>query len=456
MTADHWFLVALCATALSAFFATMQLALRDAARTRLDEMCLARHGRPATRRVRRILEDLNGHAMAVTMPRILFNLVAAVAFVEWAARVWGNDGVATAWTFIGGLSLAAVLIWVFGLVLPLSIAAHAAERTVFVFNVPIRAAYGVSAPARGLAAFFDEVVRRLAGADDDHEADELEAELLSVVEEGKREGQFDEIDRDMIEAIVDMRGKTVEQIMTPRTEIEAMELTDNLGEVTAFLRESHHSRIPVCEGGLDHVVGVFYVKDLLRWLAGDGVKGDGRGFHLRSIVRPAIFVPETKTVRELLAELLSNRVHIAMVADEYGGTAGLVTMEDIIEEVFGEIQDEYEPQEEEPDDVCLDLAARSALIEARARIDDVNDELKPLGVEIPESEEYDTVGGFVMTVLGRIPAAGDRVRLEHGEVVVLEAEPTRVLRVRLEMSGDAESERAETAEVDETEASAGA
>lgn len=440
--------MAVVATVLSAVFATLQLALREAARTRLDDLCRARRCGGAAR-VRKILEDLPGHAMAVTMPRILCNLVAAVSFVEWAAQTWG--GVGRMWTFIGGVGLAVLLIWVFGLVLPLSIAAHAAERTVFAFNVPIRWAYAASAPARKLAAFFDEVVRRLAGADEEHEAEELEAELMSVVEEGKREGQFDEIDREMIEAIVDMRGKTVEQIMTPRTEIEAMELTNDLGEVTAYLRESHHSRIPVYEESLDHVVGVFYIKDLIRWLAGEGVKGDGRRFDLRSIVRPALFVPETKTVRELLTELLTNRVHIAMVADEYGGIAGLVTMEDIIEEVFGEIQDEYEPPEAEAEDVQLDLEARSARIEARARIDDVNDELKPLGVELPESEEYDTVGGFVVTTLGRIPGAGERVRLERGEIVVLEAEPTRVLRVKLELGGEEA-----TGPVDESEASAGA
>jgi CBS domain containing-hemolysin-like protein len=209
-----------------------------------------------------------------------------------------------------------------------------------------------------------------------------------------------------------------------------MELTNELGKVTAKIRSGGHSRIPVYEGTIDRVVGIFYVKDLMRWLAGDGSRG-GRTFNLRPILRPALFVPETKTVRELLGELLQKRVHIAIVADEFGGTAGLVTIEDIIEEVFGDIQDEYETPGGEVEDVEVDSARGEAVVDARAYIKDVNDELRALGIELPESEEYDTVGGFVTLTLGRIPPAGET--FQHGmvEVRVLDAEPTRVTRVKL-------------------------
>jgi CBS domain containing-hemolysin-like protein len=145
----------------------------------------------------------------------------------------------------------------------------------------------------------------------------------------------------MIEAVVALRDKTVEQIMTPRTEIAAMEYTDDLGAVTGIIRKIGHSRIPVYKGSLDTIVGIFYVMDLMKWLAGSGVRaGSNKPFELQAILRPALFVPETKTVRELMKELLEKKLHIAMVADEYGGTAGLVTIEDIVEEVFGEIYDE--------------------------------------------------------------------------------------------------------------------
>jgi CBS domain containing-hemolysin-like protein len=224
----------------------------------------------------------------------------------------------------------------------------------------------------------------------------------------------------------------VEQIMTPRTEVEAMELTNNLGEIVKFIRQSRHSRIPVYEGSLDQVVGFFYVKDLMRWLAGDGPRQTGKAFELRSILRPAYYVPETKTIRELLSELVDKKVHVAMVADEYGGTSGLVTLEDIVEEIFGEIQDEYEQAEDELPEIHVDAAERAADIDARAYIRDANDALRAIGVGLPEGEAYDTVGGLVVTTLGRIPTAGESLRVGEVTLTVTAAEPTRVERVRLE------------------------
>src|SRR5262249_6905775 len=146
---------------------------------------------------------------------------------------------------------------------------------------------------------------------------------------------------------------------------------------------------------------------------------------------PALFVPETKTLRELLPELLAKRVHIAMVADEYGGTAGLITIEDMIEEVFGDIQDEYEQPEDESPEVRVDETTRSALIDARARIEDVNAALRHLGVQLPESDDYETVGGFVVVSLGRIPKPGEIFDIGPVRVEILQAEATRVVSVRM-------------------------
>jgi CBS domain containing-hemolysin-like protein len=272
-------------------------------------------------------------------------------------------------------------------------------------------------PLRSVVRFFDEIVRRLAGKGPATQGEEIQAELMSVVEEAQHEGQFDKVERDMIEAVVSLRGTTVEQIMTPRTEVEALQLTNNLGEVTKFIKSSRHSRIPVYDGSMDQVVGMFYIKDLMRWLAGDGTRGAGKPFELKSILRPALFVPETKTIRELLAELVDKKVHIAMVADEYGGTSGLVTLEDIVEDA---------------PEIAVNQVARSAEIEARAYIDQANDELRSIGVTLPEGEDYDTVGGLIVTTLGRIPAVGETVTIGDAVIHIVEAEPTRVGRVRLE------------------------
>jgi CBS domain containing-hemolysin-like protein len=211
-------------------------------------------------------------------------------------------------------------------------------------------------------------------------------------------------------------------------------------------------------GSLDDVIGFFYVKDLLRWLAGDGPKAGGAaggataavsggasggasgggvrmgGFDLKAILRPALHVPESKTIRECANEFVAKKVHAAVVVDEYGAVMGLVTMEDIVEEVFGDIQDEYERVEDAPRiEVKLDEDGRGGLadIDARAYVPDANEALEPLGVELPESDDYDTVGGFVLWTLGHMPEVNETFTHGRMQVTVLESTPTRVLRVRV-------------------------
>lgn len=418
--------------ALSAVLSTLHLSLRGLAIVTLQDLIEVSAHPANARRARRILDDVDGHAAAISLPRIVANLFVVVGMIEWLTALRQAPGAAPGWPeLLLGVAISSVLIWIFGAVIPTSIANHAAERTVYAWALPVRVIYAAARPVMKIVGFFDEIVRRLAGDTDRNQSDVLEAELMSVIEEARSEGQVDEAERSMIEGVVRFKDTTVEQIMTPRTEIEALQVTNNLGELTALIRRVGHSRIPVYEESLDHIVGIFYVKDLMRWLAG-GEKS-GRGFELRTILRPALFVPETKTIRELLSELLQKKLHIAMVADEYGGTSGLVTIEDIVEEVFGEIWDEYEQPEEGVAVAEVDAKARAADIDARMRIEDANAALRPLGVELPEGEEYDTVGGFILTSLGHIPIVGETIRQGSMLLTVTEAEPTRVNRVRLEV-----------------------
>jgi putative hemolysin len=428
MIASGWLWIALVATGCGSVLSTLYLCLRDLSRVKLEEKAAALERATVITRVAHIMSDLSGHANALLLPRIMCNLVVAVAMVLWILAVKGS--VTPGWMEPALAVLASgIAILIFGAVIPQSVANHVPEQTVLAWSVPIRWIYAVMWPVRTMASFMDEVVRRLSGKTDADEAEAAQEELLSVVDEVKREGQIDETARDMIEAVVEFRSTTVEQIMTPRTEMEAIDLSTNLGDLIRVVREIGHSRIPVYEDSIDHIVGVFYVKDLMRWLAGE--HQPQHGFNFREILRPAIFVPETKTVRELLRELLAKKVHIAIVADEFGGTAGLVTIEDIVEEVFGEIQDEYEVGLDGPTPTTVDHDTGAAEIDARTYIDDANDALAPLGVEFPESEDYDTVGGFVTVTLGRIPAAGERVALGDFSIEIIDAEPTRVSKIRV-------------------------
>ncbi|GJM19626.1 MAG: membrane protein [Phycisphaeraceae bacterium] len=427
MTGTLWLAIAFGSVVLGSILSAIVFALADASRARLDELV---EDRPdAVRaRVKAILDDMPGHGAVVGLPRTLANLGAALATVMWVAGLSGHVS-PTPMDILIGLAAGGVVIWALSFALPMSIAEHAAERVVVAGSVPTRALYILMFPVRGLFHAQGEVVRRLAGPEDRTPDEQLEHELRDVVEEHAGE-DFDEAERDMLEAVVEFRSTTVSEIMTPRTEVQALAYTDDLGEVKKLIDERGHSRVPVYEDSLDRVIGMLYAKDLLRWIINHG--GNGKPFVLREVIRDAVFVPETKTVRQLLTELLAARVHIAVVADEYGGTAGLVTIEDIVEEVFGEIADEYdEPEDDEPS-AALDEDARTAELDARLHIDDANDALEPVGLELPESDDYDTVGGFVVTTLGRIPTAGDAMDHEGIRLSVIRAEPTRVVRVRLE------------------------
>ncbi|MFN0134283.1 MAG: hemolysin family protein [Phycisphaerales bacterium] len=431
MNGTGWLWIGIGATGLGGLLSTLFHSLKDMTRTRLVELSQERGGGAGERRVERILEDVDGHLTAVALPRIVCNMVTAVAAVFWVAS-FSDRAAPSGLQVLIGVAGASLVVWVVGLLIPHSVAGYAAERTVYAWSWLIRVCHSLQAPLNKVVALLDETIRRLAGRTDETEAEQREAEIMSAVDEAQHEGQVDQAERDMIEAVVEFSSTTVRQIMTPRTEIEALELTNNLGEVVRFIRTCRHSRIPVYEGTLDTIVGMFYIKDLMRWMAGDGPRGGGKGFELRTILRPAYFVPETKTIRELLQEFVDKKVHIAMVADEFGGSSGLVTLEDIIEEIVGEIQDEYEAPEDDAPEIVVDEAARAADIDARAYIHDANARLKAIGIELPESDEYDTIAGLVSTALHRIPAAGETVELSGALLRVTDAEPTRATRVRIE------------------------
>jgi len=305
----------------------------------------------------------------------------------------------------------------------------------------IRLIRAMAWPVLRINAALDEIVRRLVGAETMTEEEELEEELRTVVSEGEEEGRLDETERDMIEAVVELRTTAVSEIMRPRTEIEGFEMTDDLGFIRDFITKAGHSRIPVFEGDLDHIAGILYAKDLLAFV------GNGSSeFTLRPILREAQFIPETKPVRDVLSEFKTKKVHMSIVLDEYGGTAGLVTIEDVLEELVGEIKDEYEPEDETEPEILVESETRTVEVDARAYIDDLNDALEVIGLSIPDGDDYDTVGGFVLSALGRIPETGELFRANGVTVEVLEAEPTKVSRIRIvaapeDEAGDGEGDQ---------------
>ena len=262
-----------------------------------------------------------------------------------------------------------------------------------------------------------------------------EEELRLLVNVGEEEGVFEEGERTMIHHIFELSETTVREVMVPRIDMITLPAITTLSAAVDLIMEGGMSRIPVYEGTIDNIAGVLYAKDILPELRRGGNESQRL---VRDILRPAYFVPESKKLDDLLHELQNQRVHMAIVIDEYGSVAGLVTIEDLVEEIIGDIQDEYDREEREFER----LSPSEYIVAAKMNIDDFNE---LLGVELEAGEEYDTVGGFMLAMLDKIPVVGDVVRTDEVTLTVLATRGRRITKLQavLVHPGDATPESPE-------------
>jgi CBS domain containing-hemolysin-like protein len=267
----------------------------------------------------------------------------------------------------------------------------------FIANLPLR-------PAADKATFGEPVIS--------------EESLMDLIEEGAESGILDKTEHELIESILEFTDTTAREIMIPRKDIVAIDCDLSAEMILdAVLREGF-TRMPVYRGSIDNVIGVIYSKDVLNLVEHKNL------IILEDIIRPPFIVPESKPISELLREFQRKRIHLAVVADEFGGTQGIITLEDILEEIVGEIRDEYD--EETPQFELFPEGAVEA--EGRMNISSFNNQVP---IVIPESDEYDTIGGFVTSLMGKIPEIGDAVMFQNFRIVVLDAGERRVGRVRM-------------------------
>jgi putative hemolysin len=243
-------------------------------------------------------------------------------------------------------------------------------------------------------------------------------ELRTIVALSGQRGTLEEDERDMIDSVMEFGDTVVRELMVPRVDMECLDVAATVGEAIARVREVGLSRLPVYEGDIDHIVGVLYAKDLLKLNA-----ETDSGLSVLGLLRTAHFTPESKKAGDLLRELQHRRTHIAIAVDEYGGTAGLVTLEDLIEEIVGEIHDEYD--DEEP---LLKVVNRNTVIaDGMVRLDELAEEF---GVEL-ETEGIETLGGYLMNAFGRIPSEGEKLQRDGLELTIEDVEEQRITSVRI-------------------------
>ena len=379
-----------------------------------------RAGRMGERRVRylaaiQVLEffvifAFSGIAAAFLAPRLseLLKLVGiAAVFSDLGAVV----------VTVAALSLAAVL---FGLFVPRSIGRKHAKQVLLLMVFPLELITWVTRPLVAVLFLLTRVVTAPFGADPNEGTLISEEDIKAVIETGEEQGVLDVEERDMLHSVFALGDKQVHEVMVPRTDIVAIDVNTPPQEVLESVVRAGHSRIPVYEGSSDQIIGVLYVKDLFRRLA----RGE-KDVTVRPFLRPAQFVPETKKVDELLREMQRAKVHIAIVVDEYGGTAGLVTIEDLVEEIVGEIRDEYDVERE----LVLPVSEHEAVMDARVPFSEVQE---TFGIDSPEGvDEFDTLGGFVTHELGRLPKVGETVNSNGVKFVVESVDGRRIGRVRV-------------------------
>ena len=361
--------------------------------------------------------------MAVLLARTILR-VAVFAVVLVGIVGVGEGAVLTAGSLAAAGALAVLLLWVATGVLASAIARYASVGLITGAMPILRALAIVCSPLTRALSFVDEVVRRLSGANLRERDAEAEAALLRSIDDTHREGGLDERSAALLENVVEFSSTDVGEVMTPRTDIDGIELTDDLASIRSFIVRVGHSRIPVFEENLDHIVGVLYVKDLVTYLG-----ADASDFRLRPMLRQPIVVPDTKPVREMLGDFQRSEIHMAVVIDEYGGTAGIVTIEDVLEEIVGEIHDEHDPEiAGEPS--LTEIDERHTEVDGRYHIDDLNERL---GLSLPEDEEFDTVAGFILARLGHVPREGESFVSHAARFTALATTATHVRRIGVEL-----------------------
>jgi putative hemolysin len=417
-------LIIVLLTLLEGFFVAGEIALVSIRRSRVEQ--LVDEGRPGARRVRRLLDEpgrfLAVSQLGLTVIGFFASAYAAVSLVESLkgviAPIAGNNAEGIALIIV--TILLALFTIVFAELVPKTLALANAERVAIALSLPIEFLARALSPLIALLTGITSTIAKLFGASVTNEAQITAEELRLIVERGGEQGVLEAEEEQMINAVIELGSRRVHEVMVPRIAMATIQATATFDEAIETIVEHGHSRIPVYDESVDEILGILYAKDLLPFLR----ESAGPRPELRTLLRTPVYIPESMTVDDLLHEFQRRKVHIAIVLDEYGGTAGLVTIEDLLEEIVGEIQDEYDV--EEP--MVVRLSEDEARLDGRASVDDLA-ELFDTNLGLEDEDEYDTVGGLIYHRIGGIPTPGDRVEVDGLTLTVESTDGRRVGKV---------------------------
>jgi CBS domain containing-hemolysin-like protein len=392
----------------------------------------AKAGSSMAKIARGIMHNLDGYLAATQLGITIASLGLGWAGEEVVSNIMLNIfrafGLVITSSFVVNTShvvafiVITILHIVFGELAPKSIAIQRSVRTTLAISLPLRFFFVVFRPIIWVLNGFANIILKLFGITSVHgeEAHHSSEELQYLLEQGKESGALDSNEHELIKNVFDFNERVVKNIMVPRTKISGIDITTTREELIETLITEGYSRLPVYDDTIDKIVGIVHAKDILALVARN------TEFELKDIIRKPYFIPETKKINDLMAELQQKRIQIAIVLDEFGGTAGMVTLEDIVEELVGEIQDEYD--EEKP--IVDKVNDREFIVNALASIYDVNEQLPH---DLPEDGDFDTVSGWLGDIFGRIPDVGEQKEANGYNITVLKKSDQNIEAVKLEL-----------------------
>jgi len=423
---------------LSAFFSSSEIAMFSLADHRVESLA---EESTTGQLLKHLREDPHRLLVTILVGNNLVNIAMSSIATGLLSFYLGNGGLAVVLATVG----ITALVLLFGESAPKSYAIENTESWALRISRPLQWAEYLLLPLIVLFDYLTRAVNKVTGGRSAIETSYItRQEIRDIIETGEREGVLDEDEREMLQRTLRFNRTIAKEVMTPRLDMTAVSKDDSIEEAIETCIHSGHARLPVYEGSLDNVVGVVHIRDLVRDVNYGEVETD---VELADVIQPTLHVPESKNVDELLAEMRDERMHMVIVIDEFGTTEGLVTMEDLTEEIVGEI---LEGEEREPIEF---LDEDTALVKGEVNVDEVNEQL---GIDIPEGEEFETIAGFIFNRAGRLVEEGEVIEYDGLSIRVEQVENTRIMKARISgFNSDDPSEDSESADSGTEEVSHG-
>lgn len=408
----------------SAFFSALETSLVSSARIKLHHLAL--EGNKRAKKLLSLLENAQEVLATVLIANNIVNILIASIVTKITLSYTQNYGVSIA------TGLSTFFIVIFGEMIPKTFGLKYKEKFSLSFFYLFYPIYIIFKPLTHIFLLFSSIFYHILGKTSENISPFATIEeFITLVNIGEREGIIEKEEKEFINNVIEFTDTEVHEVMVPRIDMVCVSIDDSLQDVWRKIIEEGHSRLPVYEGTIDNIIGIIHAKDVLKALAEKNYK------NLRELIREVMYVPENMKINDLFNEMRKKKAHMAIVVDEYGGTAGLVTLEDLLEELVGEIEDEYDREER----MVSFVDDNTILVDAKMNIYELNELLEEYWNEKLPETEYDTVGGLVLDILGRVPIRGEEIKLGNLNIKIESMRRQRIEKIKITYNKELEENR---------------